>query len=143
MKSLNKKNISLLLYVYVMTLFLIIGVCLFRSCNYMNKREAMTVGEIQQRNKAAVKKAKQKGSSGGGSSGGGSKQSGRGIQSTIKANTNNVKYFRDNQGSIKDIEDIQTNMKALQNEVDAYRKKQNRQKDEVRNKVQKTEIKGL
>ena len=138
MKSLNKKNISLLLYVYVMTLFLIIGVCLFRSCNYMNKREAMTVREIQQRNKAAAKKAKQKGSSGGGS-----KQSGRGIQSTIKANTNNVKYFRDNQGSIKDIEDIQTNMKALQKEVDAYRKKQNRQKDEVRNKVQKTEIKGL
>lgn len=145
MKSLNKKNISLLLYVYVMTLFLIIGVCLFRSCNYMNKREAMTVGEIQQRNKTSVKKAKQKAKEEKQkrSSGGGSKQSGRGIQSTIKANTNNVKYFRDNQGSIKDIEDIQTNMKALQNEVDAYRKKQNRQKDEVRNKVQKTEIKGL
>ena len=122
---------------YVMTLFLIIGVCLFRSCNYMNKREAMTVCEIQQRIKAA-KKAKQKGSSGGGS-----KQSGRGIQSTIKANTNNVKYFRDNQGSIKDIEDIQTNMKALQKEVDAYRKKQNRQKMKLETRCKKTEIKGL
>ena len=65
------------------------------------------------------------------------------VKSTIKANTNNVKYFRDNQGSVKDIEDIQTNMKVLQKEVDDYRKKQNKQKDEVRNKVQKTEIKGL
>ena len=115
MKSLNKKNISLLLYVYVMTLFLIIGVCLFRSCNYMNKREGF-------------KKKPTSGSD---------------VRSTIKANTNNVKYFRDNQGSVKDIEDIQTNMKVLQKEVDDYRKKQNKQKDEVRNKVQKTEIKGL
>ena len=92
-----------------------------RLC-YAPFREALTINEIQKRNKDAVKKAKKKGSSGGGSKqpGGGSKQPGRGGSGNMIAKTGQkIKIIQKRgKGQAKKLKDMQVTIEHVNKELD-------------------------